>query len=232
MQLAAEVARTARDAAYRASVELAQQLGGFPLLDLDQYLQQGTFASTLPQYIQVGIRQFGIRNSHLLAIANTGGIALAFGDNATAGIGPIAAMSVRRDVGVGNGQQHQVRATNYAMRVLSLLHGGQATSPALVTAQELSPDDQLAIVAAVAPYIDGSIGNTTTVPANYSLEQVKGVYMQAQRLGLKGVSLASRRAAHDSTGTGERRCSRFPPPCGEGPVARAPRAFVTGGIGR
>lgn len=189
-QLAAEVARTARDAAYRASVELAKQLGGFPLLDPDQYLKPGTFASTLPQDIQDGIRQFGIRNSHLLAIANTGGIALAFGDNATPGIDPIPALSVTRDVGVGNGQQHQVQAANYAVRVLSLLNGDQATSPTLVTAPELSPDDQLAIVVAVAPYIDGSFGNTITVAADYSVEQVEGVYMQVQRLGLKGVNLA------------------------------------------
>src|SRR5690606_35184541 len=68
-QMAAEIGRRMRDAAYRASVELAKEKGPFPKFQADGYLAQGTFASRLPEDIQAAIRQHGIRNSHLLSIA-------------------------------------------------------------------------------------------------------------------------------------------------------------------
>jgi ribonucleoside-diphosphate reductase alpha chain len=66
LQFATQVARTLRDAAYRASVRLAASLGSFPLFEPDAYLDPQAFSSTLPQDIQDGIRKCGIRNSHLL----------------------------------------------------------------------------------------------------------------------------------------------------------------------
>src|SRR5216117_3276522 len=77
-----------RDAAYMASVKLAKTLGAFPFFDADKYLEEGTFASRLPQKIKDAIRMHGIRNSHLLSIAPTGTISMAFGDNASNGIEP------------------------------------------------------------------------------------------------------------------------------------------------
>jgi len=64
--------RTMRDTAYRASVELAKEKGPFPLLDVDKYLEEGTFASRLPEDIKADIRVHGIRNSHILSIAPVG----------------------------------------------------------------------------------------------------------------------------------------------------------------
>jgi len=189
-QFAADVARTERDAAYRASVELAKKLGAFPMFDADQYLKPGTFASTLPQDIQDDIRKFGIRNSHLLSIAPTGTIALAFGDNASSGIEPIFALEAIRNVRTGNGEERkQWQADDYALRVLKLLHGENATSPALITAQELTAQDHLEIVAAVAPYIDSAISKTINVPADYPFEDFANVYMDAWKLGLKGCTI-------------------------------------------
>jgi hypothetical protein len=71
-----------------ASVELAKERGAFPLFNADLYLSGGNFASRLPQAIKDQIRKYGIRNSHLLSIAPTGTISLAFADNASNGIEP------------------------------------------------------------------------------------------------------------------------------------------------
>ncbi|MGA3252382.1 MAG: adenosylcobalamin-dependent ribonucleoside-diphosphate reductase, partial [Paraburkholderia sp.] len=84
--LAVRIARLMRDEAYRASVELARERGAFPLLDAKLYLEDGTFASRLPDDIKDAIRRDGIRNSHLLSIAPTGTVSLAFADNASNGI--------------------------------------------------------------------------------------------------------------------------------------------------
>ena len=85
---AAALARLIRDAAYQASVELAREKGAFPLFDADKYLAAPSFASRLPSQLKQAIRVHGVRNSHLLAIAPTGTISLAFADNASNGIEP------------------------------------------------------------------------------------------------------------------------------------------------
>jgi ribonucleoside-diphosphate reductase alpha chain len=189
VEFARTMASTMRDAAYRASIELAKKFGPFPLFDADQYLAEGTFASTLPQDIQDDIRKYGIRNSHLLSVAPTGTIALAFGDNASSGIEPIFALSMVRQVRTGNGDERQAwEADDYAVRVLKMTHGQSATHPALVTAQELSVQDHLAVVAAVAPYIDSAISKTVNVPADYPFDDFEQIYLQAWQSGLKGIT--------------------------------------------
>ncbi len=85
---AADITRIMRDEAYLASVDLAIERGAFPLLDADQYLAAPRFASRLPDEIKNKIRKHGLRNSHLLSIAPTGTISLAFADNASNGIEP------------------------------------------------------------------------------------------------------------------------------------------------
>ena len=62
--------------------------GAFPLFDADGYLKAGSFANRLPEDIKKAIRKHGIRNSHLLSIAPTGTVSLAFADNASNGIEP------------------------------------------------------------------------------------------------------------------------------------------------
>jgi ribonucleoside-diphosphate reductase alpha chain len=88
-EMASKIAQTMRDAAYNQSVDLAIEKGSFPLFDAEKYLGgNDTFASRLPEDIKARIRLHGIRNSHLLSIAPTGTISLAFGDNASNGIEP------------------------------------------------------------------------------------------------------------------------------------------------
>ena len=73
-----------RDAAYDASVDLAREKGAFPLFDAD-LLPRRRHASrrACRRRCSERIRAHGIRNSHLLSIAPTGTISLAFADNAS-----------------------------------------------------------------------------------------------------------------------------------------------------
>jgi ribonucleoside-diphosphate reductase alpha chain len=77
-------------------VEIAKDKGAFPRLDAEQYLAAPRFASRLPDAIKAGIRSHGIRNSHVLSIAPTGTISLAFADNASNGIEPAFSWFYRR----------------------------------------------------------------------------------------------------------------------------------------
>ena len=81
--MASRISEYMRDSAYLASVELAKERGAFPLFNAELYLSGGNFASRLPPDIKAEIRKHGLRNSHLLSIAPTGTISLAFADNAS-----------------------------------------------------------------------------------------------------------------------------------------------------
>ncbi|MFZ4530015.1 MAG: adenosylcobalamin-dependent ribonucleoside-diphosphate reductase, partial [Undibacterium curvum] len=86
-EFARQVSEAMRDTAYLASAELAKEKGAFPLFDAKQYLA-GKFAQRLPEAVRKAIKKHGLRNSHLLSIAPTGTITLAFADNASNGIEP------------------------------------------------------------------------------------------------------------------------------------------------
>jgi ribonucleoside-diphosphate reductase alpha chain len=86
--MATRITEFMRDSAYLYSVELARERGAFPLFNAELYLSGGNFASRLPNEVKAEIRKHGLRNSHLLSIAPTGTISLAFADNASNGIEP------------------------------------------------------------------------------------------------------------------------------------------------
>ena len=186
---ARRIAEVMRDAAYGASVELARERGAFPLFNADLYLSAGTFASRLPQPLKERIRQHGLRNSHLLSIAPTGTISLAFADNASNGIEPAFSWSYTRKKREGDGSFKEFAVEDHAWRLFRHLKGADAPlPPAFVSALELSARAHAAMVAAVAPYIDTSISKTVNVPADYPYADFQDLYMTAWRSGLKGLA--------------------------------------------
>lgn len=187
--LAAKVSEFIRDAAYRASVDLAIEKGPFPLFDADQYLAEPRFASRLPQDIKKLIRKHGIRNSHLLSIAPTGTISLAFADNASNGIEPAFSWFYNRKKINAEGGHDIYVVEDHAYRLYREMGGDvKNLPPAFVSALEMSAHDHMLMVAAVRPYIDAAISKTVNVPADYPFEDFKGLYVQAWKHGLKGIT--------------------------------------------
>ena len=187
--LAVRIARCMRDAAYAASVDLAREKGAFPLFDADKYLEAGTFASRLDAPLQAAIRQHGIRNSHLLSIAPTGTVSLAFADNASNGIEPPFSWSYTRRKREGDGSTSEYTVEDHAWRLFRSL-GGDTTKlpPWFVSALEMSAADHLAMMEAVQPFIDTAISKTVNVPADYPYADFQGLYLAAWRAGLKGLA--------------------------------------------
>ena len=186
---AADITRIMRDEAYLASVDLAIERGAFPLLDADKYLAAPRFASRLPDEIKNKIRKHGIRNSHLLSIAPTGTISLAFADNASNGIEPAFSWFYTRKKRMMDGTTKDYSVEDHAWRVFKQ-QGGDVSKlpPAFVTALEISAIDHMKMVAAVAPFIDTSISKTVNVPADYPYEDFKDLYTEAWKAGLKGLA--------------------------------------------
>ncbi|HZW25649.1 MAG TPA: adenosylcobalamin-dependent ribonucleoside-diphosphate reductase [Gallionella sp.] len=186
---AADITRIMRDEAYSASVDLAIERGAFPLLDAEQYLAAPRFASRLPDELKDRIRQHGIRNSHLLSIAPTGTISLAFADNASNGIEPAFSWFYTRKKRMPDGSTKDYQVEDHAWRLYKKLGGDtEHLPPAFVSALDISAIDHMKMVAAVAPFIDTSISKTVNVPADYPYEDFKDLYTEAWKAGLKGLA--------------------------------------------
>ncbi|KAF0201816.1 MAG: ribonucleoside-diphosphate reductase alpha [Gallionellaceae bacterium] len=186
---ASDITRIMRDEAYAASVELAIERGAFPLLDAEKYLAAPRFASRLPDELKDKIRKHGLRNSHLLSIAPTGTISLAFADNASNGIEPAFSWFYTRKKRMPDGSAKDYSVEDHAWRVFKK-QGGDVGKlpPEFVSALEISAIDHMKMVAAVAPFIDTSISKTVNVPADYPYEDFKELYTEAWKAGLKGLA--------------------------------------------
>ncbi len=188
-ELAARISCAMRDAAYEASVELAREKGRFPLFDAPRYLARPHCASRLPEPLQDKIRQYGVRNSHLLSIAPTGTISLAFASNASGGIEPTFAWTYVRKKRMPDGTRQDYTVEDYAFRLYKHLGGNPSElPPAFVGALEMRAVDHMLMIAAVQPYIDAGVSKTVNVPEDYPFDDFRDLYLQAWKAGLKGIT--------------------------------------------
>ncbi|MEZ6001063.1 adenosylcobalamin-dependent ribonucleoside-diphosphate reductase [Hyphomonas sp.] len=185
-EFSAHVLGMMRNAAYEASVDLAEEKGSFPLFEAESFLDR-PFTRRLPEALRASIREKGIRNSHLLAIAPTGSISLLAG-NVSAGIEPVFAASLDRRVRRMDGGYDTMAIEDYAFR-LWRESGGEGLPPAFVTAGELSPDAHLAMQETAQGFIDNAISKTINANNDMPYESFERVYRKAYDLGLKGCTV-------------------------------------------
>ncbi|CAG9185846.1 adenosylcobalamin-dependent ribonucleoside-diphosphate reductase [Cupriavidus pinatubonensis] len=186
--LAARIAERMRDEAYLASTDLAAEKGAFPLFDANAYLQSG-FASRLPETVRQAIMRNGLRNSHLLSIAPTGTITLAFADNASNGIEPAFSWTYQRKKRMPDNTYRTYEVADHAWRRYRHTGADMDKLPdAFVTALQMSALDHMRMLQAVQPYIDTSISKTVNVPEDYPYEAFRNLYLEAWKAGLKGLA--------------------------------------------
>jgi ribonucleoside-diphosphate reductase alpha chain len=187
--MAVRIARAMRDAAYRASVALAREKGPFPAFDAARYLDSGTFASRLDEPLKREIREHGIRNSHLLSIAPTGTVSLAFADNASNGIEPAFSWTYTRRKRESDGSVTEYDVEDHAWRLYRTLGGDTANLPRyFISAMEMPAAAHVAMMEAVQPFVDTAISKTVNVSEDYPYEDFKSLYHEAWTAGLKGLA--------------------------------------------
>lgn len=185
--LAEETMRRICHAAYEASISLARERGSFPRFRRDNFLA-GRFVSRLPTGIRDAIGTYGIRNSHLLAIAPAGTISLLAG-NVSSGIEPIFALEAERRIMQSDGSYRMDRVDDYAWRLWRSLQPGAAPPAGLMPAAAVDAQAQLQMQAALQPWIDNAISKTISVPAAMSFDDFQLLYETAYRLNLKGCTV-------------------------------------------
>ena len=185
IRLSSEIMETICHTAYQASIELAQEKGVFPLFDKEKYLQS-KFIQSLPKDIQNQISRYGIRNSHLLAIAPTGTISL-LANNISSGLEPVFGLHYTRRLLEADASFTKYELTDNAVLRWEALKGKDKPLPDVFAQQGyLMPTDHLNIQAVLQPYIDNAISKTITVPEDFSFDAFKDVYRTAYTKGLKG----------------------------------------------
>ena len=188
IELTRNIMATIRDAAYGTSIEIAGEKGEFPAFDKTRYCAS-PFILDLPRELQDGIATYGIRNSHLLAVAPAGSISL-LANNVSSGIEPIFCLDGERRVRGADGQAVTFAVKDNAWRQYLALRGPAVErTPSLVQAADVDAEAQLQMMAAVQPFVDSAIAKTVHLPEDTSTRDLELVLLRAWELGLKGCAV-------------------------------------------
>lgn len=174
-----------REAAYRASADLAVEKGVFPLFDAEPYLKAEQVRA-LPDDLRDKIAETGVRNALLTSIAPTGTISL-FAGNVSSGVEPVFSFQQERGYLRPDGTRETSALLDPAYALYQEIYGTEAALPDyFVDSTALAPDDHLAIQAAAQRFVDSAISKTVNLPEDISFERFKDVYAKAYAMGCKG----------------------------------------------
>lgn len=183
-----KIYRTIRDAAYESSVEIAEEKGTFPKIDIKKHLQ-GYFISQLPESLKKKMKKTGVRNSLILQQAPTGSTSLMAG--VSSGIEPVYEFEfIRRDRLGEHILRHPLFDEWY--EAFKKTNGREPTKEErpnyFVSANDLTPEDHVRVQATIQKYVDASISKTVNAPNSHTVEDVKRLYTLAYELGCKGIA--------------------------------------------
>jgi len=159
-----------------------------------RYMQR--FADIAPELVKE-LAETGARFTHHSSIAPTGTIALSLGNNASNGIEPSFAHSYSRNI-IREGRSSKERVEVNSYELLAYRHlvdpearvddgeSGHRLPDSFVTADDVSPEQHIAVQAAAQKWIDSSISKTINIPSAMPFDEFKHVYMHAYEQGLKG----------------------------------------------
>ena len=181
-----------RRAAYLTSADLAEERGSFPLFDAEKHLASPSIQS-LDDDVRAAIATKGLRNSHLGAVAPCGTISL-LANNISSGQEPVFAFRYTRKVLQADGSKVDEPVSDYAFLAYCAAKGLDATDPAtlaalpdyFVTADELTPEEHLAVLAICQSEIDQAVSKTINVAKDTPFEKFEDIYRRAYALGCKG----------------------------------------------
>ena len=176
--------KTIARSAYKASINLAEEKGAFPLFDPEKFIVSGKMIQMVED-VKQAVHKFGIRNALLTSIAPTGTISL-YAGNVSSGIEPVFAYSYKRKVLQNDGSHVEEEVVDYAVQLWRDKFGDAPLPDFFVSAQNLTPADHVKMQAAAQKWVDSSISKTINCPEDISFDDFKEVYIQAYDTGCKG----------------------------------------------
>lgn len=185
---------------YKASIELSKERGEFPLLDREKFVRSGFIEKHCDCYdewkqVKDDILKYGIRNAKMISIAPTGTLSLTFGNNCSSGLEPIFSLEYERKVKIGGQSDDDIKIIpmrDYAYGEWLKVKDSKSCvvdKDVFITALEMTVDEHVDMLAAIAYHVDMSCSKTINVPSEYSFEDTKKIYEKCHDLGIKGCTI-------------------------------------------
>lgn len=170
--------RFIRDAVYTASIDLAVEKGAFPKFNPTAF-GKADFIRSLPASLRMDIKEKGIRNCTLMAIAPTGTISLL--PEVTSSIEPVFMKAYLRT--------DRVSDRMYVHPIYKhCLETGEKADKWFVDTYDLKPTDHLETQAIVQRYVDGAVSKTINMPKKTTTKDLSK-FMLEYLHDLKGVTV-------------------------------------------
>lgn len=168
-----------------ASAELGAKKGNFPGYSSDvwkaEILKQSFTATEIKDLSHQGY----LRNCSLLSVAPCGSIGTML--NVSTGIEPWFSTHYTRHTKSLNGEQ-EISYEVWAPVVKEAMDKHWCTD-SIVTADRVQPENRIHLQATVQKYCDTAISSTLNLPKDTTPEQIKQIYFNAWKAGLKGVTV-------------------------------------------
>ena len=188
---------------YKASIELSKEKGEFPLLDREKFVESGFISKHCSngeyidewKIVKEDILKYGIRNAKMISIAPTGTLSLTFGNNCSSGLEPIFSLEYERKVKIGGQSDDNIKIIpmrDYAYGEWLKVKNSPSCAvgeDVFITALEMTVDEHVDMLAAIAYHVDMSCSKTINVPAEYSFDDTKKIYEKCHDLGIKGCTI-------------------------------------------
>lgn len=168
-----------RDFAYDESVQLAKEKGAFPMFDPVQYGKAHFIRKNFNGTWRLHIKDNGIRNVTLMAMAPTGTISLL--PEVTSGIEPLFKKAYKRKDRVSE------RIYVHPLYRKTLESGGEVEDW-LVDSDDISPEDHFETQAVVQRATDGAVSKTINMPEGTRAEELSRLTLEYIH-DLKGVTV-------------------------------------------
>jgi ribonucleoside-diphosphate reductase alpha chain len=187
--------------AYESSIELAQEKGSFPFLDVlpdgtpnvdgrRKFIDSG-FMKKMPEYIRKGVWENGIRNSHLLTVAPTGSTGTML--NVSTGLEPYFNFKYFRSGRLGKFipvvadiAVEWLETNGYTVTEENVDEMIEYLPDYFVGSMQLSAEEHADTQCVIQRWIDSSISKTVNAPRGYTVAQVEAIYERLHRGGAKG----------------------------------------------
>lgn len=185
--------------AYDTSCDLAKEKGEFNLLNKEKFVESNFIKKHIEKYpewqkIKDKILFYGIRNARCISVAPAGTLSLSYGNNCSSSLEPIFSLEYDRQIKIGgqdesNIQIFKMRDYAYEKWLNFKSNKNIVTKDIFKTAMELSVDDHVNILSAVAYHVDMSCSKTINIPTEYSFEDTKDVYTKCWKRGISGCTI-------------------------------------------
>lgn len=192
-----EVFKSLKENTVKASIDLVNERGVFPLLVSNKEEQEKFRNHPHFDFLkEVGnedylkrFRNNGIRNSQYNTVAPNGSLSIIL--QGSSGLEPIFYCEYERTTLTGD----ESKPTKYIVQHPLVKEYERITgksykdNPNFITAEEIDWAKRIDIQAVCQKYLSESISSTVNLPTNVSTETISNIYMTAWKKGLKGITI-------------------------------------------